>query len=698
MGALTLDTLADKLHDMSPTAMRGRASERMPNIFDSSMGGNPMSDFSFLGFLTQLFAGFNSAVANADPADITGPEDLPGLLVNFIEDLPIIGDFIALVESMISGDFDPADVVTAVENAFSTLASMLGLGLPDFIFAPIREIMDVLDFSSPEAFFGSVVDALLALPGLLFGGGFDLISPGAIGNFFPNLLANPLFKTPTSLLGGDLWSWDDTQGQTVPGTAKTTADGTEHSLWSNPIAVAPGQQLSLSVWTKWSGLVSTGAPIALMAETYDAAGASMTTPVVDTVSSPGSAGGWTELSGDYTVPAGAATARLRLNVDATATAGMVWFDNGSVTKPALISQNLIGGLVGDLAEKAMQGDFLGLLSNLGAGSPTLAAITNRFANMGAGGLFNSAGLTNVAGMPLLPADRIPDLISGFATMFDSWFGGSTAAGTPAEVTTTIASIRTAVQGGYTLQTFTASNSSWSVPSSLRTCVEAYAGVVGGGGKGDQGGSTTNSTSPADGGVGGSSGGYKLERFDTATLGSTLNITIGAAASTAGANGGVTSVKNGATTLAASTPDSSGIATPQGYALSSSMPGSGGSGGGAQYGTYNNDGVAGESSAAGVGGAPGAGSTGSGAGNAGSAGASGQTSTTPIAGGGGGGGGGGRRTTNNLTACSGGAGGNGGYPGGGSGGGGAACTAGGQSATGGAPGTPANGFAFLLWKG
>lgn len=131
-GALTLDNISDTLHDMSPAAMRSRVVERMPDIFHSSMGGDPASDYSFFGFLTQLWAGFNSAVANADPADITGPNDLPGLLVNFIEDLPIIGDLIRLLESIVNGDFEPEDVLTTIENVFNTLASMLGLPAVNF--------------------------------------------------------------------------------------------------------------------------------------------------------------------------------------------------------------------------------------------------------------------------------------------------------------------------------------------------------------------------------------------------------------------------------------------------------------------------------------------------------------------------------------------------------------------------------------
>jgi hypothetical protein len=156
-----------------------------------------------------LWAGFNSAIASADPADITGPDDLPGLLINFIENLPIIGEIVSLMESIISGDFNPADVVTAIENVFNTLGAMLGLPAPDFdssaafewfaenipvaaglveammgtytgdddtlltiqeIFGPIRALVaavEDLDLSSPEAFLASLVDAIIALPEIL---------------------------------------------------------------------------------------------------------------------------------------------------------------------------------------------------------------------------------------------------------------------------------------------------------------------------------------------------------------------------------------------------------------------------------------------------------------------------------------------------------------------------------------------------
>ncbi|HRC52858.1 MAG TPA: hypothetical protein PK331_18305, partial [Gordonia sp. (in: high G+C Gram-positive bacteria)] len=110
VGALTLETLASKIEDMSTSAMRGRAGERWPSIFSSSTGGNIMSDLSPAGIIAKLFAGFNSVVANADPADIDGPEDLPGLLWEFIESLPVVGELVGLLEAII-GEYDGDDEV-----------------------------------------------------------------------------------------------------------------------------------------------------------------------------------------------------------------------------------------------------------------------------------------------------------------------------------------------------------------------------------------------------------------------------------------------------------------------------------------------------------------------------------------------------------------------------------------------------------
>ncbi|MGZ9830158.1 hypothetical protein ACXYTP_24920, partial [Tsukamurella ocularis] len=66
---------------------------------------------------------FNSAVANADPADINGPEDLPELLLSFIENLPVVGEFVGLLEAIL-GTYDGDDpTLLQIQALFGFLRS-----------------------------------------------------------------------------------------------------------------------------------------------------------------------------------------------------------------------------------------------------------------------------------------------------------------------------------------------------------------------------------------------------------------------------------------------------------------------------------------------------------------------------------------------------------------------------------------------
>jgi hypothetical protein len=331
--------------------------------------------------------------------------------------------------------------------------------------------------------------------------------------------------------------------------------------------------------------------------------------------------------------------------------------------------------------------------------PPLAALLGAVGFDGADDPVDVIGIT-AAGVKDVVATYVEENITSIPiNMHNEWFGTGDGEGVPEEVAVTVAAIRTAVAGGFTLQTFTASDAAWAVPPELLVATEAWAGAIGGGGKGGEGSraNTGSSGIPVPGGFGGLSGGYTVEKFDPTTLGATLAITIGVAASSDLTTGGLTSIGS----LVTSTPNSSGIASPQGYQVSTSAPGNGGSGGDVVRGVSAANGVTGDSSATAAGGAGGAGTFGSGSrtGGVGSAGASGETSDAPITGGGGGGGGGG--ACDNSVAdvdVFGGDGGNGGYPGGASGGGGGASVGNSISTVdGGLPGTPAHGFAFLLWR-
>jgi hypothetical protein len=200
VGALTLDTLASKTQDVTPTAMKARAAGRFSSIFSSSTGLDPASSITPFGILTTIFGGFNSTVANADPADVDGPEDLPGLLIDFIESLPFVGQFVELFQAILG-------------NYTGTDTTLLGI---QNLFAPIRAVVDAftalvpggnfLGFLSPSSS-GSGIFAPL-INGILGGTGNPLSS------LFSNLLgtastastantnANTGLSNWSSLLGG----------------------------------------------------------------------------------------------------------------------------------------------------------------------------------------------------------------------------------------------------------------------------------------------------------------------------------------------------------------------------------------------------------------------------------------------------------------------------------------------------------------
>ena len=118
VGALTVETLGEILQDMSSAAMRQRAGERFPDIFNLTTGGDVLDDLTPFGILSAIWAAFNAAVATADPDDIMGPNDLPPLMLNFVEELPIVGILVKLLEAL---GLDPESADTFLKPIFEFL-------------------------------------------------------------------------------------------------------------------------------------------------------------------------------------------------------------------------------------------------------------------------------------------------------------------------------------------------------------------------------------------------------------------------------------------------------------------------------------------------------------------------------------------------------------------------------------------------
>lgn len=298
---------------------------------------------------------------------------------------------------------------------------------------------------------------------------------------------------------------------------------------------------------------------------------------------------------------------------------------------------------------------------------------------------------------------VGNIAATIANLYNTWFGGSSSTGQPADVITTVAAIKIAVESGYTLETFPTSTTGWVIPTGVS---ELNGIVINPGNNGFKGNSGSGSQT---GGVGGNGGSYVVEPIDLTpyTLGtSTLNFVVGAPSAVSGGVGTTSKITNSSgVALVTGTSGIGGIPSPLGWAISSGTGGNGGNGGNGSTTSGSGTVTSGTSGTASAVAEAGAGGAGLGVGGvygsytatSGVAGGGGTTGNVPLCSGSGGGGGGGAacNSGNNFAAMVGGAGGNGGYPGGGGAGSGAGAGLINESA--GAYGYGGNGFTAVLYR-
>ena len=148
--AMTVGQLGDRLQNLSPEKLRQRSGDQFANIFASSPGGNALDAESPFGIITSLFGGFMSTVANADPADLNGPEDLPGLLTDFVEEIPVVGDIFSLMQAILGvyeGDNVTlkavSDLFKLIWDTFDSVNAAIG-GVLDFILGIANAILSAI--------------------------------------------------------------------------------------------------------------------------------------------------------------------------------------------------------------------------------------------------------------------------------------------------------------------------------------------------------------------------------------------------------------------------------------------------------------------------------------------------------------------------------------------------------------------------
>lgn len=117
-------SLGNLLQNPSVSKFANLGGGRFPGVFFSQPAGSPLNPSMPLGFITDLFAKFASYVAQADPATINKPEDLQGLITDFVTGLPLssLGSASNPLEQI---QTDLSGVFTDLDNIFDYYSGLL---------------------------------------------------------------------------------------------------------------------------------------------------------------------------------------------------------------------------------------------------------------------------------------------------------------------------------------------------------------------------------------------------------------------------------------------------------------------------------------------------------------------------------------------------------------------------------------------
>ncbi|MGX9297477.1 hypothetical protein [Tsukamurella paurometabola] len=691
-GAFTHTGIAGVLQDYSAGKYRSTVGGRFPSIVGGTPAGSPLSAITPVGIITGILSEFMRVVSNSTSHDISHPADLDDLIHDFFQGLPLVGQFVDLLDA-IFGTYDGDDpVLLQIKALFAFLrpdgkidAGKLFGELPQHILGVITALV--------SKFTGGLIEL----------GQLKRPEPGQERNWLES------FDKPESVPAGDGFEHDATVGRTRLGSAKLTFDGAEHVRTSDPIEVAAGQPLDIGGYVRFDGYTGTGGPaVALRVLAYNSGDQLIGSQQIGTVTPSGatSADFETVMQASWTAPANTAYVYVRMEGLAAGTAGTAHFDDLWLRMPAQsLPQQWVEGLTS-------------ALSNLGDGISDawnfVQNVIDKFMNGRGilGSLFSLSHFETEVAKVFGPGSNIPkNLIDGLDDALDlllpktdwsKFLTGFTAAGNNGTAPSTgipaldglinaFLGVRTkatdandtasTVQGTVQVQAVTVgvvdgltvvrtpitSTQTWTraaIPAGCTERVKTGVGLVASGQGGGRGTPRSgNDPYSGMGGAGGAGGGYVYAEFTPDEVGTSQLVTIGAGGagatsmSTSGAFGGMTSFGS---LLSIASGAGGGIPTSVGVVYGAGSAGDGGDGGnlvsnGQQPGKQGGRAYLVQGGAAG----------GTNGGNGG-AGQNAPTGDDVLSGGSGGGGGG---SDGANFGDSGGRGGDGGIPGGGGGGGG-----------------------------
>lgn len=225
---------------------------------------------------------------------------------------------------------------------------------------------------------GGLDELITLFTGGLFGnidpGRISFVPTGAIGTDSPNLFDNPGFDGGIAFDEAYGWTHDETVGHTNLGSARIAADGTLHTLYSNPIAVDVNQTIPMGAWVRYTGVTATASSnaiqIAVAAYSGTGAGAALISETFfkgvlspsGSSSNPGE-NNFIHLEDTYTVPAGVDEIRMVCKILPAATAGVIHFDDGHAQTTRLLPIPFIDGLPTQLSDLVAFGQ--GIVDKIG---------------------------------------------------------------------------------------------------------------------------------------------------------------------------------------------------------------------------------------------------------------------------------------------------------------------------------------------
>ena len=277
---------------------------------------------------------------------------------SLVEGIPTAGDLLATISSFLGNVIVPtvteglqmlASWLTEIPVIGSIIASIIPVGWTNNNGQGPTNLADLAEYAAGLLTDKSVLPAM-NLQGQVPADLLPIVTPGMVGTKSINFVADAGFAAATQLQSGSGWGWDQYESHTSDGgSARVYGDGGVKQLFSNLVAVSPGQEVYVEVYFKSTKSVGFTPTVAVGLRGYEDDEVAFTQSLgSQTLSSGATSVGWTKLSGSYKIPtSGMFTdvqhVRLALIVTSAPTGTTVWFDNAVMNKVQLIGQAFVEG-------------------------------------------------------------------------------------------------------------------------------------------------------------------------------------------------------------------------------------------------------------------------------------------------------------------------------------------------------------------